>query len=386
MITRKLNKETDFNQFAEVSASAYIHPASETTFCDENDIFGTFIDDGKTLISQIESTYRNRWYGNIILPCAMVGGVASKPEYRRMGGVRETFNLVFQDAIEKGALISILFPFSTSYYRKFGYDVIANYYEADCAFSVFKSIERYPDLTLLKESNKDEFFEAYTEICLKYNLMLERKDFYGFSLTPYENSQFTYFINDAASKGYVTFTLNRPQRVVDVAEISYTDKNALLKLLGFLRVYDGNFDTVHFKKLPTDSVIPYVLDYDNRVFKRAMFTDGAGRVLNVKKFLEAIPYPAEDGKFTIKIIDKQIEMNNAVFTVTYKNQKGVVEVANGDDYCLALDIAQFSRIVLGREGLSPEAVAYLPDVETNGNPADLLKAFPRATVQFFDDF
>ena len=77
MITRKLNKETDFKQFAEVSASAYIHPASETTFCDENDIFGTFIDDGKTLISQIEATYRNRWYGNIILPCAMVGGVAS---------------------------------------------------------------------------------------------------------------------------------------------------------------------------------------------------------------------------------------------------------------------------------------------------------------------
>lgn len=386
MITRKLDKETDYEQFAEISSCAYIHDAAETTFNENEDIFGTFLDNGKTLISQVETEFRNRWYGEELISCAMVGGVASKPEYRRMGGVREAFKKVFENSIEKGAIISILYPFSISYYRQFGYEIISNYINAECSFTCFKNIERFTDAVILKEENKDEFFKLYTEICKKYNMMAEGKNSSNFSLKPYSDCRFTYFINEGTSKGYITFTLVRASRVVEVFDISFTDKAALLKLLGFLRTYEGNYDNVNFTKLPHNSVIPDVLDYENRVFKRSLFKHGAGRILDIKALLENTTYPAGKGKFTLKVTDKQIENNNGIFTVEYENKKATVTKSESGEYDISSDIASFARIILGREGLSLEEISYLPNVEIKNYNEDFLKAFPKCTTQFFDDF
>ncbi len=386
LITRKLEKEKDFEQFAEVSSSAYIHDAAETTFNEDEDIFGTFVDDGKTLISQIESITRNLWYGETLIPCTLVGGVASKPEYRRMGGVRETFKIVFEHALDKGSLVSILYPFSISYYRKFGYEIIGNYYDAQCSFLCFKNIDRFTDVTLLKEQNKEEFFKVYTEICKKYNMMFERKNFEEFSLTPYNDCNFTYFVNDGDSKGYLSVKPIRANRTIEVTETGHTDKNALLKLLGFLRTYEGNYDFVNFKKLPQNSVIPDVLDFENRVFKRTMFKDGAGRILDVKAFLEKCIYPQEDGCFSLKITDEQIERNNGIFTVCYKNKKATVTKSQDGDYDIVFDIATASRIILGREGLTLDQISYLSGTQIKNPSHDFIKAFPKATTQFFDEF
>lgn len=386
MITRKLNKETDYEQFAEVSSAAYIHNSAETAFNEKEDIFGTFIDDGKILISQVESIFKNCWYGENLISCAMVGGVASKPEYRRMGGVRETFKKVFENSIEKGAVVSILYPFSISYYRQFGYEIIGNYISAECSFNCFKKIERFTDVKLLKENTKDEFSGVYTTICKKHNMMFERPDLNCFSLNPYNSCKFTYFVNNSNSKGYVTFFPDRSTRTLEVNEIAFTDKPSLLNLLGFLRTYDGNYDTVNFTKLPQNSVIPDVLDYENRTFKRSLFKDGAGRILDVKAVLESNTYPENYGKFSLKVTDPQIEQNNGIFTVEYENGKCTVEKSDSGDFDISLDISLCSRLLLGREGLSLEEITYLTNVEIKTDCKDFLNAFPKRTTQFFDGF
>ena len=93
MITRKLTKD-DYKQFSEVSASAYIYNLEETEFEEHVDNFGAFINDGQTLISQLECGSRENYYDNTTLKCAAIGGVASKPEYRRMGGIRAIFEKI----------------------------------------------------------------------------------------------------------------------------------------------------------------------------------------------------------------------------------------------------------------------------------------------------
>ena len=166
MITRKLQKDKDFQLFSEVSASSFIHNSEETTFDENIDIFGAFINDGKTLISLIECDCKEIWYCGKHINCAAVGGVASKPEYRRSGGVRETFNAVFEHARNKGADISILYPFSSEYYRKFGYETIFRYIFAECSFKTFEKIERFSDVTLLTQDNKDFIEKIYNSVAL----------------------------------------------------------------------------------------------------------------------------------------------------------------------------------------------------------------------------
>lgn len=385
MIIRKLTLD-DYEQFSEVSASAYVYNAEETTFEEHVDNFGAFINDGKTLISQMECGFKHNFYCGEKIGCAAVGGVASKPEYRRMGGVRATFNTVFQHALNEGAIVSILYPFSIEYYRKFGYETILKCVHAECSFKTFENIERFNDVTLVTEEHKDIIKNIYTDIAKNNNMMFARDNWENFCFTPYKSCLYTYFVNRDDAKGYVTFTLNRSARTVNVSELLFNNKTALLNLLGFVKVYDGNYDTVHFDKLPVASPVFEVIKDENRLVKRIYTYEGAARILDVEKILETTAYPIEKGCFSIKITDNQIEKNNGIFTVNYEDGKCTVQKGISTGYDIAMDIPAASRIILGREGLTLDEISYIANVEIKTDCTDFLKAFSRKTTLFYDVF
>lgn len=385
MVTRKLNKETDFRQFSEVSASAYIHNIEEMVFEEDKDIFGTFLDDG-TLISQIECGFMPLIYCGKPIVCAAVGGVASKPEYRRLGGVRETFNGVFENALNNGALVSILHPFSIGYYRKFGYETIFRYLNAHCSFKAFEKIERFTDVTLATKEHTEIIGEIYGNVAQKSNMMFERKNGRGFCLEPYKECKYIYFVNDGDSKGYIYILPDRSTRTINVEEIVFSDKTALIKLLGFLRTYDGNYDFVNINKLPSNTPVLGLLSDENMLIKRKLLYGGSGRILDIEGILNATVYPEEKGEFSVKITDARIEKNNGIYCVRYENGKGSVLKTERGNYDIALDAPAAARLILAREGLTADEIAYIPNVEINGDCADFLRAFPKKTTFFYDGF
>lgn len=384
MISRLLTK-ADLEQFSQVSSTAYIHDAAETEFNETKDIFGTFIDDG-TLISQIECSFKTCWYGEVPIKCAAVGGVASRPDYRRLGGVRATFDAVFKNALQKDCAVSILYPFSIGYYRQFGYEPIFRYIKADCSFKAFEKISRTAEFTLLTEKHKAEIEEIYTKIAQNSNMMFARDNAEGFCMTPYNSLKHTYFVNNGDSAGYVFVSPDRPSKTIIVNEICFTDKKALTELLGVLRTYDGNYDTVVFDKLPLSSPVLGMLADENTLIKRTLLYGGAGRILDMEKVLKANRYPQSYGKFTLKITDNQIKANNAVFTVEYENGNCTISKNTQTEFDIALDIAAASRILLGRDGLSLDEISYLPDTEIKNACEDFIRAFPKRTTQFYDGF
>lgn len=385
MNIRKLTKD-DYNQFSEVSASAYIYNIEETEFVESVDNFGAFINDGETLISQLECGARENYYCNTTVKCAAIGGVASKPEYRRMGGVRALFNNVFRYAYDNGVAISILYPFSISYYRLFGYETVLRCINAECSFKAFEKIERYNDVTLATEENKEKLIDTYKKLAPEYNLMFARPNGEGFCFTPYKDCCYTYFLNDEAHSGYVTLTLDRASRKVNVKEFLFADKCALLRLLGFIRVFDGNYDFVSFSKLPVSSPVFEVIEDENRLVKRSYVYDGQARILNMEKILESTVYPKEKGSFSVKITDEIIPENNGIFTVDYENGNGTVKKNVTSSFDLSLDMPAASRLILGREGLTIDEIKYIDNVTLQSDCTDFLKAFPKKTTMFYDGF
>ena len=390
MITRKLTKD-DFKQFSEVSASAYIYNIEETEFEEDVANFGTFINDGQTLISQLECGFRENYYGNTTLKCAAIGGVASKPEYRRMGGVRKLFNDVFKYAYDNGAAVSILYPFSIAYYRLFGYENVLRCISAECSFKTFEKIERYNDVTLATEENKDTLIEIYKNLAPKYNMMFTRPNGETFCFTPYKNCCYTYFLNDKAHSGYVTFTLDRSSRKVTVNELLFADKCALLRLLGFVKVFDGNYDFVVFNKLPISSPVFEIIADENRLVKRSYLYEGQARIINMQKVLESTVYPTKRGIFSIKIIDDQIPENNGIYTVDYSNGKANILKDFAEFPDLEMNINAASRIILGREGLTTDELSYIDSVVLDSFSGDsgseaFLRAFAKKTTIFYDGF
>ena len=384
MLTRKLTND-DSQQFAEVFATAYISDASTVKMNPKNEFFGTFTDDN-LLISQMECGYLDCFYGNSKLKCATIGGVASRPESRRMGGVRLTFDAVFENAINNGCHISALHPFSIAYYRKFGYEVVFRYITARCTFKAFQKLERFTDVTIATEKGEAELTDVYQTIAKKNNLMPSRSTNESFCLNPYTTCRYTYFVNDGNSKGYILITPNRSERIITVDEICFTDKNAALKLLGFLRTYDGNYDTVIFEKLPITTPVLSLLDDENRLITRNVYYGCAARILDIESVLKANNYPDDEGVFTIKSTDEQIKANNGFFTVRYKNGGCTVTVNETTDYDIALDAPAAARLLLGKEGLTLDEISYIDNIEIKTDCKDFLRAFRKTTTQFYEAF
>lgn len=124
MIIRKTSKNEN-PRVNEVFAIAFELPIEIGPACsDSPDIhhWAAFDDDNLHMMSALTVfDYKIHFDGH---SCKMggIGGVSTLPQYRRRGGIRGCFEKALPAMYEEGYDFSYLYPFSTEYYRKFGYE------------------------------------------------------------------------------------------------------------------------------------------------------------------------------------------------------------------------------------------------------------------------
>lgn len=384
MIIRQLN-ENDVFQHERVSSQSFIYSCDVDS--NENKLpcgflIGAFADDNKTLMADMEIENRTCFFGSGKLTCAAVGGVASKPEYRNRGSIRSIFNALFNnDEYRRGAEISLLYPFSIAYYKKFGYESVGGAIELKVPFTEFRNIQRCSDVFLYEEQDNDRFFELYNQSAKKDLLTFERKDRKYFTFNPYKTLRYTYVLNDYSA--YITFSVDRKESVIFVKEIEFLNRDSLLKIAGFLRNFEGNQKYVVFSKLSESSPVLNLFNDEKTVSKR-LFSVGSARVIDVEAVLAKKDYPMCDGSFSLKCIDG-VERNNAVFDVSYSNGKGEVIKRDSGTADVILDICAASKVLLSGVR-DASAAGYLEGVQINKYNDAFFNAFPFKSCFANDDF
>lgn len=388
MIIRQLKQE-DVPEHYMVASQAFIFPVSDNDLkqLPNERLICAFDDDDRTMLADMEITaFYNNFCGNI-LKCAGVGGVASKPEHRRKGAVRKLFDYLFENLAEtEGYDISILYPFSSSYYRKFGYETAG--YKISCTFpfSEFSDIERSSDVTILNEKLIPEINVLYNKIALKDNLSFRRKGSAYFSTEPMKTNCYTYMWKSKSGeyRAYATYRFDRNASRLNVEELGYLDKESLLGILGFLRVYDGNAKEICFNTLPSYSPIRYFTRTEqNGIYSQNNM--GAVRILNMESVLSKKSWPIEKGEFSFKCNDAAGK-NSGVYFVKYENGKAVSEKVFDDPQAeIELDINAASKIILCGIADYTEA-SYIPGVKIYKENPDFIRAFPVMNTFFNDGF
>ncbi len=370
MIVRFLTQK-DIQEHDKVSSQAF------SIACDINDkdsvlpcekVLGAFDDDNKTLFADLEL---NEWkcnYGEKILTCAAVGGVAAKPEHRGKGAVKELFNFLF-DMNEYD--VSILYPFSEEYYRKLGYEEVGKSIEATIPFAELRKIKRNNDVTLYDGADTEKLLKIYNNCAKKYNLSFVRENVNEYSDEPYLSKKYTYIWKE---NSYATIMIDREKSLVNVSEIYFDSCESLLGILGFLRNFEGNQNAVCFLKIPCNSpILNFVCDTKNCNIK--MYNTGSARILNIENVLKAHKYPQEKGEFTIRICDE-------IFCVNYCEKNVEILKKNDADPDVIMDINIASKILLS----GVENAEYLPDIEIKNSDSDFFKAFPKVTAFFTNEY
>lgn len=322
-----------------------------------------------------------------------IGGVASLPQYRRQGGIRACFEAALPSMYEDGVAFSYLYPFSTAYYRKFGYELGCERNRYHIRLNSVRPFAVDGKCQLVEPGHfmQKEIEQIYRVWQNRYNMMIVNES-YEFAWieksNPVQDQMFTYVYQSAAGipMGYMTVkqTQETDGRNLLCTRFCFTCTEGLKGLLNLLLSLGSDHDYVTLE-LPTDVDIALLLpEWAQGAVTMARSQCGMVRVVHVEKVLRGARYQGS-GKLTLRIRDDQIAENDDTFTITFANGRAESVVRDKDaSFDISMGIREFSRLIIGAG--DTDSLAFMDGVEVRGDLATIGQVFyrkPSLIMEYF---
>ena len=368
------------------------HPTSrDDVFWSER--WAAFADDDKTMMSYfIAQPFPVRFDGQTYTMTG-IGGVATLPQYRKCGGIRKCFEAALPAMYENGITFSYLYPFSSVYYRKFGYEMGCEKLQYHIRLSSIKSFAVSGNCELVEPAHRmlEEIKEVYREMQNKYNMMIVNEEYefaWVLEADPVKKQEFTYVYKNEQGTPLAYMSLkqsNEPDgRNRCCNRFCFTCAEGLKGLLNLLISLGSDHAYATFE-LPTDvDITPLLPEWSMGAVSVKKLPAGMVRVIHVENVLKGAAYRG-DGCIALAIHDAQISENNDTFRVTFQN--GVctgVERTPFSKADICLDINDFSRLIIGACDIS--AFPYMEQVTVLRPEAPFEKMFfkkPNFIAEYF---
>jgi predicted acetyltransferase len=348
-------------------------------------------DDNNNMMAYLSAQPYTVQFDGHIVKMTGIGGVSTLPQYRRHGCIRKCFEASLNDMYENDFTLSYLYPFSTAYYRKFGYELcneVIHYYVN------LKSIQRFPEadgqVYLVEQgSHLEDIKKVYNDFANGYNLMCKRDDidYTGIKESnPAKDKHYIYVYKDKndVAKGVMSFT---KEQVGDRFNMQcryfyFSDMEGFKGLLNHCLAFSAYYEHVVFR-LPLDiNITSYIPEWALYSYKRESYFNGMVRVVNVKKALELAKYQGS-GSLVMKISDNQIKQNDNTFEVVFVDGKATsVEVVE-KTADITFSIADFSRLLIGTH--NPTELKYIEQIQVNADLDKIAKVFYKK-LNFIADY
>lgn len=305
-----------------------------------------------------------------------VGGVATLPEYRREGHIRELLSLVLRESYKRGDVLASLYPFSHPFYRKFGFE---NGQYMDRCHVQTQDLRQFPCTGKVRQFMPGEddsvIKDIYNAFRKNRNFAVDRGDWEWNALKkdPYKTHVHTYIWYADNGKAESYFTLrheNNGGKSYFVGDWAYLTPRSIRGMLGFLGLLAPGGDKMEIW-LPHD-VNPFILFEETYAVRVEHTSRGMVRIVNVQKALEGHPWQ-EETDLILQVEDKIIPENNGVFHVACKSGKTTVEKTDGQPDA-AFSMQAFSLLCCGVCSLD-EVLLCRDDAEVFGKQEELQQAF-----------
>ena len=350
--------------------------------------WGAFTDDGALMGSIINNHFTARLCGQNVI-CGGIGAVSTLPEYRCRGAIRGIFGELLKAARERGEVISLLYPFSHEFYRKFGYEsaVTGTCYETEPAV-----LKRFMFDGQAKMWQPGEpvtpFTELYNQWADQWHLAFRRTDeqMNGQQMDrkPLRDRRFCWLLKPKDGDKPFAYVIaddiyHDPAAIMNVNEAAWTNAEGFRAILGFLGRFGADYGTIRFTNMPTGIDLAALSGnaYDVRTIPNRSHML---RVMNTEVLLR-IMCRERGAAFTIMVNgDSQIAENNGTFRVN-GNDVTIAEDAEPDMIC---DIRALARMTCGDAEMTE--ILLRPDVRVNGDISEIQKVFFRRSVYIGDHF
>ncbi|MGN0314826.1 MAG: enhanced intracellular survival protein Eis [Fusicatenibacter sp.] len=290
--------------------------------------------------------------------CTCIGGVSSLPQYRGRGVIASCFRSHLKDSYQAGVVFSYLYPFSTVFYRQFGYELCSETVEWE--FDI-RTVPYDPEIrgsAWLNEHGSEgeairEVYAAYMKEC---NLSFVREDCDWnrvISEEPAVEHRYTYVWKNKNNipKGVLCYSKeyseSYPGGLMKCEAFYFSDEEGLKGLLNHIHAYRSHFQSVRLSLPKHVCLQRYLPEVSGYAFHRKLNFNGMGRVIHAERAFSLARYQGS-GKAAIRITDSYLEENNRIFTVEFYNGRCTSVTARKEgDADLVMDIQTFSRCLLG---------------------------------------
>lgn len=368
----------------------------EDAFWEER--WAAFEDDDQTMMSYFIAQPFPVSFDGQVYTMSGIGGVATLPQYRKSGGIRGCFEAALPFMYQQGISFSYLYPFSSVYYRKFGYEMGCEKLQYHVSLSHLKTFPVTGKCFLVEPGNfmLEDIKEIYGIWQSKYNMMIANEDYeYAWveKSNPVKNQEFTYVYKDSLNVplGYMTVkqAMEPDGRNVSCTRFCFTCTEGLKGLLNLLISLGSDHAYATFE-VPADVDLTLLLpEWSKGAVSLKKYWSGMVRVVNVAKVLNGSKYIGS-GLVKLAITDPQIPENNGVFQVTFEEGvcKNVIQSSMTDDLDEVADIRmtinEFSRLIIGTSDV--HSLPYMDGVTVLNPSAPLNQIFykkPNYIMEFF---
>ena len=317
-------------------------------------------------------------FGGRYTDMLLCGGIETKPYARRKGLVRKMLSLGEEFGRSRGAAFSILHPFSFSYYRKFGYERVSDTLIVSFPISALDFVPYFRDIKPFEPGMLADYIRYYDRFNENRNLMFKLPDGY----TAPENM---FVLRDAQGiRGHVVIddpkTFDGVNKMVGeglvVKEIGFLDPDSLCKILGFLRMFEGEQTRIIVKDAgPVPELDLYLKHYMDTSYD--LRPDIMAKVLDSQKALSLVRYREGGGRFVIEVRDDHPAVGGKYAVSASGIGADVRRAGPEEEADIAVSAPALSRLAFGCDSFTKDTAAFLPGVTVSDSSEKALEAFPK---------
>ncbi|PGZ95502.1 GNAT family N-acetyltransferase [Bacillus pseudomycoides] len=246
-----------------------------------------------------------------------IAGVATYPEFRRNGYVKKLLKHVLETMRQDGYSVSMLHPFSVSFYRKYGWELFAN--RLVCSLTKADLIMKEHVQGRIKRFNKESHLKeieiVYEQFAKKYSGMLVRDRDIWLNFVYGDLNAAVYYNRADEPMGYILYKIESSKMKVE--EFASLNSEARNGLWNFICQHDSMIQElemiVHEKE-------PLLFSLQEPRIKAEIKPYFMVRIVDVEGFIKQYPFAWEhnEEEVILHISDSFAHWNNQTIVLRDK--------------------------------------------------------------------
>ncbi|AAU17590.1 GNAT family N-acetyltransferase [Bacillus cereus] len=341
-------KEDKFREALRLSEYAFQYKVDEerlqqqiTKVKESHEVYS--IMEGENLAAKLHLIPFHIYIGKEKFKMGGVAGVATYPEYRRSGYVKELLQHSLQTMKKDGYTVSMLHPFAVAFYRKYGWELCANLLVCHMTKSdlVMKKQVNGTVKRFNKENHSEEVEKLYETFAERFSGMLVRNEKWWLQAVYDDLTLAIYYDENKTAAGYMLYKIEKSKMTVE--EFVPLHNEARNGLWNFICQHDSMIKELEMTVNENEPLL-YTLQ-EPRV-KTEIKPYFMGRIVDVEQFLKQyeLNWNNVQQEVILHITDSFAPWNN--ITVRLANHE-ITIVEETTEKGIKLDINALSAIMLG---------------------------------------